>query len=75
MGEVLEAWLDFPDRVVELSVINMASMQAKRKQYPNEEAWPMCIAHALGAHEVHLWPTPHKAGNVRIRYYPVPQVI
>ena len=58
-----------------LQVVHMTQIQKMRKNHTGRTSWPMFIAHALGADEVHLWPTPHKAGVVKIKFYEEPKVI
>lgn len=70
MGELLEAVLDVDGVEIRLSVVHMGQIQDCRKRYTQGTAWPTMAALALGASEVHLWPTPHKAGVLRLRYYP-----
>lgn len=53
-----------------LGVMHIDDLVRERKKNPKARAWPMYVALALGAHEVHLWPVPHKAGEIKLRYYP-----
>lgn len=75
IGELLGASLQRAALDLPLQVVHMEEIQKMRKRYPKEEAWPMMAAHALGVDEVHLWPTPHKGGEVKIRFYPPVQEI
>lgn len=55
---------------IALGVMHIDDLVKERKRNPEERAWPMYVALALGAHEVHLWPIPHKSGELKLRYYP-----
>lgn len=70
MGALEGATLQLAGMQVMIAVTHMDDLIKMRKKYPPEKAWPMYCALALGAHEVHLWPTPHKGGAIKLRYYP-----
>jgi len=53
-----------------LGVMHIDDLVKERKKNPKARAYPMYVALAMGAHELHLWPVPHKAGELKIRYYP-----
>lgn len=54
---------------VALEVVHITTLLANRKRYTST-AWPMQVALAMGENAVHLWPTPHKGGEIKLRYYP-----
>lgn len=67
----LEAVTLIADGVVAVvAVVHIDDIVKMRKGSAQEQAWPMYAALALGAHEVHIWPTPHRKGELKIRYYP-----
>ncbi len=76
MGALLWAYLENPGGTPrQLEVVHIDNLVRMRKQYGSEQAWPMQCALAMGAHEVHLWPTPHRAGAIKMMYYPMPEEI
>lgn len=75
MGDLIGAYLDFPGGGNPLQLVHMDYIQQMRKRYPKDQAPPAMIAHALGANEVHLWPTPDRGGVIKITYYPIPEEI
>lgn len=71
MGSLESALLRTPDGQTEhVHVSHMVDIQNKRKRYASDKGWPMICALASGANEVHLWPTPHAAGEIKLEYYP-----
>lgn len=76
IGELIDAVLVIGDMEVRLSVVNMEQLHEHRMRYNQDErAWPVMAALARGAPEVHIWPTPHKGGTIKLRYYPPIQEI
>lgn len=69
IGELLYVWL-VGEAHIQLQVVHMEKIQELRKRQSQERAWPFMAALAQGADEIHLWPTPHKGGELKIRYYP-----
>lgn len=74
MGSLEEACLldgTITGRRVE--VVHIDILLKNRKTFgPSAEsrAYPMQVALAMGANEIHLWPTPHKSGEIILKYYP-----
>jgi len=71
MGSLESVALVTPEgHQVILGVMHIDDLVKERKRNPEARAWPMYVALAMGAYELHLWPVPHKAGELKIRYYP-----
>lgn len=70
MGSLESATLIAAGVEAVLAVVHMDDVVKMRKRGSQEQAWPMYIALAVGAHELHLWPTPHRLGTLKVRYYP-----
>lgn len=75
IGELLEAVLVLDQAEVRLSVVHMEQIVDFRKRYSDGTSWPTMVALARGASEVHMWPTPHKGGTIRLRYFPPAQEV
>jgi hypothetical protein len=55
---------------VALAIVPMEEIQRLRKRHNQERAWPMYVGLAYGENAIHLWPRPHKSGELKIIYYP-----